>query len=138
MLDQKRQGDRREFHRHRAQLNLLCNRPSVVAKASKQALIREFPTPSFLANVRGTGASFACLGSRGRASFQRKPPVIRGEDQDRYQDAVCGAVVRHGGYVANFLGDGIIAYFGWPHADEDNAGWLGQSLAVLHLGPDAK
>jgi hypothetical protein len=32
------------------QLNLLCNRPSVVAKASKQALIRELPTPSFLAD----------------------------------------------------------------------------------------
>jgi class 3 adenylate cyclase/tetratricopeptide (TPR) repeat protein len=38
-----------------------------------------------------------------------------------YQDAVTGAVVRHGGYVANFLGDGIIAYFGWPRADEDEA-----------------
>jgi hypothetical protein len=34
------------------QLNLLRNRPSVVAKASKQALIRELPTPSFLADVK--------------------------------------------------------------------------------------
>jgi class 3 adenylate cyclase/tetratricopeptide (TPR) repeat protein len=39
----------------------------------------------------------------------------------QYQDAVSGVVVRHGGYVANFLGDGIIAYFGWPRADEDEA-----------------
>jgi class 3 adenylate cyclase len=39
----------------------------------------------------------------------------------RYQDAVNGAVVRRGGYVANFLSDGIVAYFGWPRASEDDA-----------------
>jgi class 3 adenylate cyclase len=42
--------------------------------------------------------------------------LIRG-----YQDAVAGVVARYGGYVANFLGDGIVAYFGWPRADEDQA-----------------
>jgi class 3 adenylate cyclase len=39
----------------------------------------------------------------------------------RYQGAVAGVVERHGGYIANFLGDGIIAYFGWPLADEDES-----------------
>jgi class 3 adenylate cyclase len=39
----------------------------------------------------------------------------------QYQDAVSGVVARHGGYVANFVGDGVIAYFGWPRADEDDA-----------------
>ncbi len=39
----------------------------------------------------------------------------------RYHDAVAAVVRRFGGYVANYLGDGILAYFGWPRADEDDA-----------------
>src|SRR5438067_5852199 len=39
----------------------------------------------------------------------------------RYHDAVAAVVRRFGGYVANYLGDGVLAYFGWPRADEDEA-----------------
>ncbi|WP_095204115.1 adenylate/guanylate cyclase domain-containing protein [Mesorhizobium carmichaelinearum] len=39
----------------------------------------------------------------------------------RYQDSVAGAVTRFGGYVAKYLGDGVLAYFGWPLAYEDHA-----------------
>jgi class 3 adenylate cyclase/tetratricopeptide (TPR) repeat protein len=38
-----------------------------------------------------------------------------------YQDRVAGAVARYGGHVAQYLGDGIMAYFGWPTAYEDQA-----------------
>ncbi len=48
------------------------------------------------------------------------PEQLR-EPMRRYQDAVAGAVVRYGGYVAKFLGDGVLAYFGWPQAQEDEA-----------------
>jgi class 3 adenylate cyclase/tetratricopeptide (TPR) repeat protein len=39
----------------------------------------------------------------------------------RYQDGVTGVVTRHAGYVANYLGDGVLAFFGWPKAHEDQA-----------------
>ncbi len=39
----------------------------------------------------------------------------------QYQTAVTAAVVRYDGYVAKFLGDGVVAYFGWPRAHEDEA-----------------
>ena len=39
----------------------------------------------------------------------------------RYQDAVAVAVTHYGGHVAKYLGDGVLAYFGWPQAYEDQA-----------------
>jgi class 3 adenylate cyclase/tetratricopeptide (TPR) repeat protein len=78
-------------------------------------------------------------GETGRASERRQLTVLfcdlvgstelsgRHDPEDmrellrRYHDAMTAVVVRYGGYVANYLGDGILAYFGWPRAEEDEA-----------------
>jgi predicted ATPase/class 3 adenylate cyclase len=38
-----------------------------------------------------------------------------------YQEACGAAVARYAGHVAQYLGDGLMVYFGWPIAHEDDA-----------------
>ena len=38
-----------------------------------------------------------------------------------YQNAVAGLVTRFEGHVAHYMGDGVLCYFGWPRAHEDDA-----------------
>jgi class 3 adenylate cyclase/tetratricopeptide (TPR) repeat protein/ABC-type transport system involved in cytochrome c biogenesis ATPase subunit len=38
-----------------------------------------------------------------------------------YQNTVAGVVGRFEGFVAKFMGDGVLCYFGWPRANEDDA-----------------
>ncbi|HQR52868.1 MAG TPA: adenylate/guanylate cyclase domain-containing protein [Burkholderiales bacterium] len=49
-------------------------------------------------------------------------------DPEDLRDVICGyqettrqAVGRFGGFVARYMGDGILTYFGYPHAHEDDA-----------------
>src|SRR5271166_361522 len=38
-----------------------------------------------------------------------------------YQRCVAETVGRLGGFIAKFMGDGVLVYFGYPHAHEDDA-----------------
>jgi predicted ATPase len=42
--------------------------------------------------------------------------VIRG-----FQDVATDSIERHGGFIARYMGDGILVYFGYPRAHEDDA-----------------
>ncbi|MGA9321916.1 MAG: adenylate/guanylate cyclase domain-containing protein, partial [Xanthobacteraceae bacterium] len=48
-------------------------------------------------------------------------PEVLGNLIRRYQDVTAGAIGRFGGFVAKFMGDGVLAYFGFPRAFEDAA-----------------
>ena len=39
----------------------------------------------------------------------------------RYQRTAAECVQRFGGHVAKFLGDGVVCFFGWPQAHDDDA-----------------
>ena len=54
--------------------------------------------------------------SASSSTRRRWATVLRG-----YQNAVAGEILRFEGHVAKFMGDGVLAYFGWPVAHEDEA-----------------
>jgi class 3 adenylate cyclase/tetratricopeptide (TPR) repeat protein len=52
---------------------------------------------------------------------RRVDPEELREIMRAYQNAVAGEIAKFEGHVAKFLGDGVLAYFGWPRASEDSA-----------------
>ena len=63
-----------------------------------------------------------------RLSSRLDPEDMR-EVLQTYQHAVMGEITRVGGHVAKLMGDGVLAYFGWPCADEDDSGARGAGRA---------
>jgi class 3 adenylate cyclase len=51
----------------------------------------------------------------------RLDPEEMAEILRTYQTAVAGAIARFEGHVAKYMGDGVLAYFGYPRAHEDEA-----------------
>jgi class 3 adenylate cyclase/predicted ATPase len=49
----------------------------------------------------------------------RLDPEDMAEVVGAYQDACAGVITRFGGHVARYMGDGVLAYFGWPATHED-------------------
>jgi class 3 adenylate cyclase/predicted ATPase len=55
-----------------------------------------------------------------RLSGQLDPEDLR--DVIRaYQETAAGVMQRYEGHIAQYLGDGLLVYFGWPQAHEDDA-----------------
>jgi class 3 adenylate cyclase/predicted ATPase len=92
---------------------------SAVSRAAEATRTREPERPRE-AERRQLTVMFADLvGSTGLAT--RLDPEEMRELLRLFQNTAAGEVIRFEGHVAKLLGDGILAYFGWPQAHEDEA-----------------
>ena len=48
-----------------------------------------------------------------------------------YQEACAKVIAQYNGYIAKYMGDGVLVYFGYPQAHEDDAGRAVRSVQRL-------
>jgi class 3 adenylate cyclase len=93
---------------------------------------RDTPAPTD-AERRQLTVLFCDLVGSTRLSTRLDPEDLR-DLIGPYQDSVVAAIAGLRGYVARFLGDGVLAYFGWPNADEAHAeSAVRAGLAIIEL-----
>src|SRR3954449_10375582 len=80
----------------------------------------EAPEPAVGAERRQLTVMFVDLVGSTALSARLDPEEMR-ELLRAYQNLVAGEVTRFEGHVAKYMGDGVLAYFGWPTAHEDAA-----------------
>jgi class 3 adenylate cyclase/predicted ATPase len=94
--------------------------------------------PSHEAERRQLTVMFVDLVGSTAISSRLDPEEMR-EVIAAYQNAVADVVTRFEGYVAKYMGDGILCFFGWPRAHEDDAERaVRAALAVMQLLPTVK
>ncbi|HEY7599025.1 MAG TPA: adenylate/guanylate cyclase domain-containing protein, partial [Candidatus Limnocylindrales bacterium] len=97
----------------------LTPQPSAAPVAAAPAPASATPAPREAERRQLTVMFCDLVGSTGLAA--RLDPEDMGRVIRAYQDCCAEVVRRWDGHVAKFMGDGVLAYFGWPQAHEDDA-----------------
>ena len=90
-----------------------------VVPISPQSVIAE-QKPQESAERRQVTVMFSDLVGSTALSARMDPEDLR-EVISAYQKSVAETVRRFGGFVAKYMGDGVLIYFGYPQAHEDDA-----------------
>src|SRR4029453_16600913 len=80
----------------------------------------QHPTPKTPAERRQLTVMFCDLVGSTALSAKLDPEELRAVVR-AYQQAGAAVIDRYGGYIAQYLGDGLLVYFGYPVAHEDDA-----------------
>ena len=108
-------GDRRKILRAIANLEDVEKIVPAVSAAAPVAT-----QPQDTAERRQVTVMFSDLVGSTALSARMDPEDLR-EVISAYQKCVAETVRRFGGFVAKYMGDGVLIYFGYPQAHEDDA-----------------
>ena len=94
----------------------------IAAVTERQASVPTVPEPAQkdIAERRQVTVMFSDLVGSTALSAHMDPEDMR-EIISAYQKCVTEIVQRFGGFVAKYMGDGVLIYFGYPEAHEDDA-----------------
>ena len=107
---------------HRRQLLRAIAELTGREKDAPKAAVATAPSaaPQDTAERRQVTVMFSDLVGSTALSARMDPEDLR-EVISAYQKAVAEVVQRFGGFVAKYIGDGVLVYFGYPQAHEDDA-----------------
>ena len=108
-------------HRRKLLDAIAILRTGANAKAVRADSLQTIDSPTGdTAERRQVTVLFSDLVSSTALSARMDPEDLR-EVISAYQKCVAETVRRFGGFVAKYMGDGILVYFGYPEAHEDDA-----------------
>jgi len=128
-------GHRRKLLRAFANLETIEQSAPAAAVAAPAA-----PLPLDTAERRQVTVMFSDLVGSTALSARMDPEDLR-EVISAYQKCVAETVRRFDGFVAKYMGDGVLVYFGYPQAHEDDAEravWAGLELIAAVAGLDTR
>ena len=102
----------------RKMLRAIAELPGAAADLPEPASAE--PKPQDTAERRQVTVMFSDLVGSTALSARMDPEDLR-EVISAYQKCVAETVQRFGGFVAKYMGDGVLIYFGYPQAHEDDA-----------------
>ena len=105
---------------HRRVMLAAISKLAGAAPATPEPTVRAEPKPQDTAERRQVTVMFSDLVGSTALSARMDPEDLR-EVISAYQKCVAETVRRFGGFVAKYMGDGVLVYFGYPQAHEDDA-----------------
>jgi class 3 adenylate cyclase len=105
---------------HRRRMLAATTELAGTAPATPQAVAPPEPKPRDFAERRQLTVMFCDLVGSTALSGRLDPEDLRGII-GAYHRCCAELIERNGGFVAKYMGDGVLAYFGYPHAHEHDA-----------------